>query len=306
MRFALACLVLLTACSTDPSADADRIGTQLGARIDSLADAFPGALVAVSVMDAQTGVALHRNGDSLMHAASTMKVPVLIELFRQAHAGRFSLDDSLMVTNEFTSILDGSSYVIEDDSDTETYDLIGTRQPIRMLAERMSIVSSNLATNLLIGFLSADSVQATIERLGVTQMHVYRGVEDIPAYRAGMNNTATSRDLAVLMQHIGDGTAVSPQADSAMVDILLRQRYNEMIPAGLEGVPVAHKTGWITGIRHDAALVMPDGQAPYTLVVLTRDVPTVDEADAMGAQIASIVHAALRPSLAKQPHASSP
>ncbi len=296
MRLALVSLMLLAACSTpDPSLQPERIGMELGAKIDSLADAFPAALVAVSILDEQTGVAIHRNGDSLLHAASTMKVPVLIELFRQAEEGRFSLDDSLMVKNEFTSILDGSSYVIEDDSDTETYDLIGTRQPIRMLAERMSIVSSNLATNLLIEFLSADSVQATIERLGATRMHVYRGVEDIPAYRAGMNNTATSHDLAVLMQHIGNGTAVSPRADSAMVDILLRQRYNEMIPAGLPGVPVAHKTGWITGIRHDAALVMPSGQSPYTLVVLTRDVPTVDEADAMGAEIARVVHAALRP-----------
>lgn len=296
MRLALAALMLLAACSTpDPSVQAERIGMELGAKIDSLADAFPGALVAVSVLDEETGVAIHHNGDSLLHAASTMKVPVLIELFRQAEAGRFSLDDSLMVKNEFTSILDGSPYVIEDDSDEETYQLLGTRQPIRMLAERMSIVSSNLATNLLIEFLSADSVQATIERLGATQMHVYRGVEDIPAYRAGMNNTATSHDLAILMQHIGNGTAVSPAADSAMVDILLRQRYNEMIPAGLPGVPVAHKTGWITGIRHDAALVMPEGQSPYTLVILTRDVPTVEEADAMGAEVARVVHAALRP-----------
>ncbi len=300
MRPILLCLVLLTACSTpDPSQRPDRIGLELGARIDSLADAFPGALIAVSVLDEQTGVAIHRNGDSLLHAASTMKVPVLIELFRQAEAGRFSLDDSLLVKNEFTSILDGSRYVIEDDSDTETYQMLGTRQPIRMLAERMSIVSSNLATNLLIEFLSADSVQATIERLGTTHMHVYRGVEDIPAYRAGMNNTATSHDLAVLMQHIGNGTAVSPQADSAMVGILLRQRYNEMIPAGLPpGVPVAHKTGWITGIRHDAALVMADSEASYALVILTRDVPTVDQADALGAEIARTVHTALRPSAA--------
>jgi beta-lactamase class A len=296
MRPFLLSLVLLAACSSpDPSAQPDRIASDLGARIDSLASTHPDALIAVSIRDPHTGVALHRNGDSLLHAASTMKVPVLIELFRQAEAGRFSLDDSVVVKNEFTSILDGSAYVIEDDSDEATYELLGTRQPIRMLAERMSIVSSNLATNLLIELVGADSVQATIERLGTTHMRVYRGVEDIPAYRAGLNNTATSRDLALLMEHLGAGTAVSPSADAEMRDILLRQRYDEMIPTGLPGVAVAHKTGWITGIRHDAALVLPDGSPPYALVVLTRDVPTPEQADALGAEIARAVHAALRP-----------
>lgn len=296
MRPALAALMLLAACTPPDASDAPTVDTAaLAARIDAIASAHPDALVAVSVRDAHTGTEWHRNGDSLVHAASTMKVPVMIELFRQAGEGRFSLDDSLAVKNTFTSILDGSPYAIEDDSDRRTYEQIGERLSLRELIERMTVVSSNLATNLLVEHVGADSVQATIERLGTRRMRVYRGVEDIPAYRAGLNNTATAADLSLLMQRLGAGTAVDPHADSAMVEVLLRQRYNEMIPAGIPGARVAHKTGWITGIRHDAALVMPQGAPPYALVILTRGFDAPNTADALGAEIAHHVHALLRP-----------
>ncbi|MEO1478796.1 MAG: serine hydrolase, partial [Bacteroidota bacterium] len=172
--------------------------------------------------------------------------------------------------------------------------------PLRTLAERMVTHSSNLATNLLIAHVGADSVQATIERLGTTTMRVLRGVEDIPAYRAGLSNTATAHDLAQLMSALMDGRAVGPEADAAMVEILLDQRHNEMIPARLPSdTRVAHKTGWITRIHHDAAIVYPEpdasSQAPYVLVILTEGIDDYDASAALGASIAGAVHAAFRP-----------
>jgi beta-lactamase class A len=294
MRLLVACL-MLAACSAPRPAPVPDVTAALEQRVDALVAPYPDALVAVSVRDAHTGTTWHRNGDSLVHAASTMKVPVMIELFRQAEAGRFSLDDEVTVKNTFTSILDGSPYAIETDSDQQTYDQIGQKLTIRELIERMTVVSSNLATNLLIEHVTADSVQATIERLGARRMRVYRGVEDIPAYRAGLNNTATAADLSLLMQALGEGRAVSPRADAEMVEVLLRQRYNEMIPAGIPVAQVAHKTGWITGIRHDAALVVPPDAPSYALVVLTRGFEDPATADTLGAAIAREVHALLRP-----------
>ena len=224
-----------------------------------------------------------------------MKVPVLIEVYRQAAAGRFSLDDSLRVENDFTSIVDGSPFRIGDDSDDALYEHTGHALPIRDLAERMITVSSNLATNLIIELVQADSVQRTMEHMGTRTMRVLRGVEDIKAFERGLNNTATASDLAVLLDAIRSNEAVSRAASEAMRDILLEQEFNKMIPAGLPGTArVAHKTGWITGIVHDAAIVYPENAPPYVLVILTEGFDDHATASQVGAEIARIVHEAVR------------
>lgn len=269
---------------------------ELRKEISSVLPAYPDATVAVSVRDPHTGIDLDIRGDRLFHAASTMKVAVMMAVFQQAEAEALSLSDSLRVENRFRSILDGSEYAIEDDSDDVIYSRLGTRMSIRDLVYQMITVSSNLATNLLIQHVSADSAQALIDRLGNERMKVLRGVEDIPAYRAGLNNQATSSDLALQMETLMKGSAVSPEADGEMVQILLDQRFNDMIPAGLPvDVKVAHKTGLITRIHHDAAIVYPPDAPPYVLVVLTGGIEDPDESAARGARIARIVHTLLRP-----------
>jgi len=243
-----------------------------------------------------TDAVLDLNGDRAFHAASTMKVPVMIEVYRQAALGRFALDDSLLVENAFRSIVDGSAYSIEDDSDDSIYERLGRKMSIRDLVYQMITVSSNLATNLIIDYVSADSVQATCEELGTQEMKVLRGVEDIKAYRQGLSNSATATDLAVLFDALLRGAAVSPEADRAMIDVLLDQQFNTMIPAGLpEGVRVAHKTGWITRIHHDAAIIYPARGEAYVLVILTEGIDDEAVSAALGAEITRAVHAALRP-----------
>ncbi|MEL6616608.1 MAG: serine hydrolase, partial [Bacteroidota bacterium] len=233
--------------------------------------------------------------DRDFHAASTMKVPVMIEAFRQVEAGRLAWDDSVAVVNRFTSIVDGSPFAIEDDSDDGLYTLLGSEMPLSDLTRRAITTSSNLATNLMMEVLSADSVQATTLALGGEGMLVLRGVEDIKAFRQGLSNRATARGLAALMLAIQEGRAVSPEASGAMVDILLQQEFGEMIPAGLpEGVRAAHKTGWITRIHHDAAIVYPPEAEPYVLVVLTEGIDDHGRASQLGAEISAAVYAALR------------
>jgi len=285
-------LLMLAACQDSPSPPS----ASLQKAIEGLIAQHPEATVAVAVRDDQTGTTLDINADRPFHAASTMKVPVMIEVYRQAALGRFSLDDALPVQNAFRSIVDGSAYRIEDDSDDALYERLGQSMAVRDLVYQMITVSSNLATNLLIDFVSADSVQATSERLGTTTMQVLRGVEDLKAYRQGLNNTATAAGLATLLDALRRGAAVSPQADRAMVDVLLDQQFNTMIPAGLpEGVRAAHKTGWITRIHHDAAIIYPEAGASYVLVVLTEGIEGEQDSAALGAAITRTVHAALRP-----------
>jgi beta-lactamase class A len=246
-------------------------------------------------LDAAPGEAIRINDTARFHAASTMKVPVMIELFRTIDAGRLKLDDTLVVSNQFHSILDGSPYTLSatEDSDGEVYKSIGKPMRYRDLCEAMITVSSNLAANLLIEKLGAKTIQATVDRLGASGMQVLRGVEDQKAFDAGKNNTTDAAGLARLFEAIAHGEAASRQSSAAMIEILKRQKFNNGIPAGLPpGTPVAHKTGTITAVHHDAGIVY--AARPYVLVVLTRGLADEKTSDALIAAISGLV-ASLRP-----------
>ncbi|MFL5774403.1 MAG: serine hydrolase [Flavisolibacter sp.] len=246
---------------------------QLHHQIDSVLHEQQGSF-AVAFKDLQNGDTLIMNGNESFHAASTMKTPVMIEVFNQAKQGRFSLDDSLVLRNEFKSIVDGTTFFLDstDDSEKELYLHTGKKITIRNLVFQMITVSSNLATNMIMELVGGENVTATAHKMGAVNMHVLRGVEDNKAFERGLNNTTTALDLMLLMEKIARGEAVSKKASKEMVSILLRQQFNEIIPARLpSGVKVAHKTGSITGVEHDAGIVfLPDGRK-YVLVLLSKD-----------------------------------
>ena len=272
-------LVLALGLLLHPPAD------DLKARVQQrIADSGAEVAVAMRTLDGRDEILI--DPDKTFHAASTMKVPVMIELFRQAEAGALRLDERLPIKNEFHSIVDGSVYQLSvgDDSDAVVYAQIGKTMTLRDLCEAMITVSSNFAANLLIERVGAENVRKTVTRLGADGMVVLRGVEDQKAFDNGMNNATTARALAVLLQKIAQGQAVNPSADKEMVGILERQKFHDAIPAGLpDGTVVAHKTGNITKIHHDAAIVY--GPRPYVLVVLVRG---IEDQKISGALIASI------------------
>jgi len=242
--------------------------------IQRLADSLQ-AEIGVAFYDLESGAQFNFNERVVLHAASTMKVPVMIEVFRQAEAGRFSLADSLLVRNEFKSIVDGSAYSMDigQDSDESIYPEIGRRMTIRQLVEQMITVSSNLATNLLIELVDARNVMKTLRALGMMNMQVLRGVEDGKAYERGLNNRTDAYDMMLTMRAIAEKRAASSEACDEMLEILQRQKFRENIPAGLpEGIVVGNKTGSITRIAHDAAIVFPPGRKPYVLAVLTHKI----------------------------------
>jgi beta-lactamase class A len=250
-----------------------------------------GAEVAVAyrTLDGRTELLVHP--DTSFHAASTMKVPVMIELFRQARAGTLSLDQPLAVRNEFRSIVDGSPYTLSegDDSDKDVYAAAGRTLTLRQLCEAMITVSSNFAANLLIEKLGVENIRRTVTALGAGGMQVLRGVEDGKAFEKGLNNTTTARGLLELLDRIARGRAVDSDSDRAMIEILKRQKFNDGIPAGLPpGTPVAHKTGNITRIHHDAAVVY--GPRPYVLVLLVRGIEDKKQSAALMAELSRAVY----------------
>lgn len=263
------------------------------AALEARIKAVPGAIVAVSYVDLTSRDTLHLNADDSFHAASTMKVPVMVELFRQSERGQLALDRPILLANEFHSIVDGSPYTLNagDDSDSLIYKKVGRLVPVRDLLEQMIVRSSNLAANALIEIVGAEKANATAHAMGAKNIRVLRGVEDNKAFDKGLNNTTTSRDLAVIMAAIAQHRAANAQSCDTMLAIMGRQEFNDEIPAGLPpGTRVAHKTGSITGVLHDAAIVYPAKGGPYVLVVLTRGIPDEKVARALIADLSRIVY----------------
>jgi len=266
------------------------------AQTKSTEDAKESVLARIETSGADVGIAFrtldgkeewYSRADDSFHAASTMKVPVLIELFHQVKDGNLKLSDSLVLRNEFRSIVDGSQFKLDaaDDSEADLYKAEGQTRTVSQLAELMITVSSNFATNLLIEKLGVENIRSTVHSLGADGMNVLRGVEDGKAFEKGMNNTTTARGLATLMTAIADGKAVDAEASKQMIAILERQKFNEAIPAGLPtGTVVAHKTGDITKVHHDAAIVY--AKRPFVLVILVRGITEDKEAYKLMAAIA--------------------
>ena len=254
----------------------DARASELAATLGREVATVPGAEVAISVRDLGSGPTLDVNAATDFHAASTMKIPVMIAVLKAVDEGRLSLDQGVLLVNRFPSIVDGTPFSLDagDDSDSSMYARVGQRVPVRELLERMIVRSSNLATNALVALVGAGRADTLAHELGATHMRVLRGVEDGKAFAAGLNNTTTSADLAALLLRVERGDALAPASARLMKEILLRQELNGEIPAGVPpGTPVAHKTGSITATLHDAAIVYPPGRPPYVLVVLTRKIP---------------------------------
>ncbi len=268
---------------------ADSLSRDIEARIAQI----PGAQVGVAYVDEARGNSLYLNADTVFHAASTMKVPVMMELFRQVDTGGFSLDQGVLLVNEFRSIADSSMFSVGagDDSDSTLYRKIGARVPVNELLHLMITRSSNLATNQLMEIVGAQSVTQLIRKLGGQRMTVYRGVQDLKAFDKGLNNVATARDLAILLGAIKDAKPEIGTHSKDMLDILFAQEFNDQIPAGLPpGTKVAHKTGEITAHSHDAAIVYPASRKPYVLVVLTRGIPDPKVAASLIADLSRLVY----------------
>ena len=233
------------------------------------------------------------NPDVVYHAASTMKVPVMIELFRQVDAKKIRLDDAVPVSNIFHSIVDGSEFTLtsSEEADGPAFLAIGKTMTYRQLCEQMITISSNLATNVLMEKLGVERIRATVAKLNAPGMNVLRGVEDQKAFDKGMSNQTTGRALMTLLTAIANGTAASKSSCIEMQDILKRQTFNDGIPAGLpKDVPVGHKTGTITAIHHDAAIVY--AKHPYILVVMTRGMADEKKSDLLIAEISRLVYGA--------------
>ncbi|PYQ15996.1 MAG: serine hydrolase [Acidobacteria bacterium] len=227
----------------------------------------------IAFYDAETTLQWSYNADLAFHAASTMKLAVLLAVFRQYTRGELTLDEPVHVRNKFVSIYDRKPYMLDINRDTEgeIYDHLGRTMSVKQLAYYMITCSSNFATNLLVDVVGVPVIQTALDELKIDGIRVLRGVEDHGAFEAGLNNEVTANGLLKLLRLVAEGKAYGEEASAQMREILLDQRYKSGIPAGLpQAARVAHKTGNISTVHHDAGIVYLEGRKPYVLVILTQ------------------------------------
>ena len=256
---------------------------------------FKGKTIGIALNDLETGKEFYVNSDVMMHPASTMKVPVMMEVFRQAEAGLLSLDDRLEIYNSFISIADGSLFMLDetDDSELTLYRRIGESETIHELTRLMIVRSSNLASNLLMDKVTTAQVNAIVKEYGIENMSIIRELEDKKALSLNMNNAACARSSTQMMRLIAEGKAISQKACDEMIRILLGQEFNESIPTLLPpDVKVAHKTGWSGEFFHDTAIVYSQNRKPYILSLFTQGFPENKdyEAHQCMAQISKLIY----------------
>jgi beta-lactamase class A len=244
----------------------------LNEELERLAGQRKARAIAVALHDVQSGLRFSLQGDRWFHAASTIKVAVLVAVFRAADEGRLRLDDSLHVRNRFISVADGSPFHLSRDSDAmpELYKRIGRVAKISELAEGMIVASSNLATNLLLDYVTVEYARNVLRNAQVDGVELRRGVEDHAAHEKGINNQVTANGLLRLLSALR-GDFLSAKSKEQAIRILLEQRFDSMIPAGLPAhAVVAHKTGEISTACHDMGIVYLPEREPYLAVILTE------------------------------------
>jgi len=247
--------------------------------------------IAVALHDAETGLELHYKADRWFHAASTIKVPILLGVFAAIDRGDLLPHSRVHVRNRFLSVVENVPFRVEvgRDANSAVHDAIGKMMRVDELAYHMITTSSNLATNLLLGVIGPDSVNRTLKELDVDEgIEVRRGVEDELAFDKGINNMVTADGLLRILVLLSEGKAFSPALSRRMMDILHGQEFNQGIPARLpKGTRVAHKTGEISTVAHDAGVVYLPKRKPYVLVILTEWDP---EGSGRSRTIAAISH----------------
>jgi beta-lactamase class A len=284
-RILLISTVTLFQCTTKES-------SSLKAEVETILQNQKG-IFAVAFKDLTSGEELLIRERESFHAASTMKTPVMIEVYKQAEEGRFSLTDSVPIKNEFRSIVDGSSFQLDSTQDSEhsLYKQIGKKRLLSDLVYDMIIVSSNLATNLIIEWVDAKNVTQTMRDLGAKDIQVLRGVEDTKAFEHGMNNSTTAYDLMLIFENIAREKMVSAEASQQMTEILLDQRFNDIIPRNLPPeVKVAHKTGNITGVHHDSGIVILPNGKKYVLVLLSKNLEDEESGKKAMASVSEVIY----------------
>jgi beta-lactamase class A len=233
--------------------------------IAAIDEAFSGQ-IGVAAINLTTGERLEYRADEAFTPASTIKLPVLVAVWKGVLEGRWSLDDKLTVNP--ANIVEGSGVLLELTP--------GTQLTVRDVARLMIVVSDNTATNLLVDLVGIDGVNRLLAELEIPGVRMNRKIginTDTPL------GEASPRGMAKLMELIATHRILTPEACTEIIEIMKRQQHKELtnryIPEtddedDMPAVRIASKSGWVRGTRNDVALVWAP-RATYVLSMYSRN-----------------------------------
>jgi beta-lactamase class A len=233
---------------------------ELQSRLSLLSAHAPGH-IGIVVKDLTTGLTTGVNETANMPAASTIKIPVMVEVFRQMSAGDFDLNRQ--VTLEPGDRDDGWGDLV--------YARPGGRYTIANLLRLMITESDNTATNMLIRLVGRVHINQTMERLGLRQTRLgdyIRSDGDIRGLRT------SALDMMELLDEMAHDRLINEWSSRAMIAILSGQHHNGLLPEP-PGTTIAHKTGTLHDTLNDVGIVYLNSE-PYVIAVLTTHLPTLD------------------------------
>jgi beta-lactamase class A len=288
-----ACLAPIAGLFPLSAADTTAAILALRTRIESQAAGGPG-IPSVAFRDFQTNESIFIHADGRTHAASLMKLPVMMAAFERAGRGELDLSQPILVRDLFHSIIEGEPFTVPIDPASPLYPRKGQRMPLRELIGAMITRSDNTATNLLIERIGAARVNDLARRLGTRHTKILRGVEDNRAYEAGISNEASAADMLTLLAACRESPLFTSASREEMLAILRRQQHHSMIAQGIpagSGAVVANKTGSISWVEHDAGIVDLPGGRSYGIVIMTHGFADKrDEAIRTGAAISRSIY----------------
>jgi beta-lactamase class A len=268
------------------------LAAEFDARLRVIAARVPNATIGVAAYDYLSGSSWSFNGDRWFHAASVIKVPIMVAFFEAIDQGRFGLNSRLHVRNRFLSVVDGLPFRVnsERDANTDVHAALGRTMRLRELVHHMIVTSSNLATNLLLDLISVNQARLALHNHGIVGVDLCRGVEDDLAFERGINNRVTPDGAVSVMRAIVAPKSLSPESSTRMLKILLDQQFSGTIAPGLPEpirpvARVAHKTGEISTVSHDVGAVLLPGRPPYVIAILAES--TGDARERLDAGIAA-------------------
>jgi beta-lactamase class A len=278
-------LVCLAATTSSHAAQQPGVSPQISEQVQSLITKFPGT-VGIDAVNLKTGATFSFHADDPVPTASTIKLPIMIELFYEASEGRIDWNQKLQLTE--AEKVSGSGVLTELTG--------GDELTIRDLMHLMIVVSDNTATNLLLERIGGEAVNRRMQRLGLHVTAVMHNIME-PRVDAGVSLTAEQvgmtaegakpgnqqwgtgrscpREMVTLLTDLYRGTLVNRASSDEMLAVLRRQQFHDGIGRDMTGTPIASKSGALDHLRSDVAIVYSPG-GPIAMAITVNNIPQVN------------------------------
>lgn len=237
-------------------------------------------VMAIALKDLASGETFFIHGDEIMPQASSIKIAVLADLYLQAQQGKLKLSDEYVVRKE--DLVPGSDIMLGLTPGV-------TRLTLRDLATMMVAVSDNSATNVLIGRVSMENVNAMLDSLGLHATRLRRQMMDLKAASEGRENVSTPREMMTLLETIYRGKLLNKEMTDDFLKMLSTHKESSLLQGLPDDAVAANKPGELEAVRNDSGIILIKNR-PYILCVMTAYLKDEKDGSAAIRKIAALTY----------------